>query len=132
MKPQTKTPMATVEQIKNALEKHDFEYWFSKKKIKDAKNDLERELKLKISGSRFKDARDSLWWWKKQTRYSEARGTELTGAEWAKLRLAVLRHKKEIAGLSVEHAAAAMCQYVRTNAAQLNGLMSECHVWRKK
>ena len=122
----------TVEHLTACVKANDFAYWFNRVTMKEATEQLSAKYDQRIGRKRLKKViEDSCKWWKTRKRYTEARGILLNGDQWNQLRQAVLRHKDEIRNMPVEHAAAIICMWYRTNAAQLNSLVSDLHVWKQ-
>jgi hypothetical protein len=114
------------------VKENDFKFWFNRVSMKDAELEIVRKYGQRIGRQRLKAVVESnCKWWKTRRRLTEARGFLLSGDQWNQLRQAVLRHKDEIRNMPIEHAAAIMCQWYRTNATQLGNLMSELHFWKQ-
>lgn len=132
MKKKDTRPLMTVDQLENFVKENDFTFWFNRVLIKDAAEQLQAKYGQRIVRQRLKEAIEkNCKWWKKRHRRREAYGVLLSADQWNKLRNAVLRHKSEITNMPIEHAAAIVCQWCRTNALQLDGLMSELHFWKQ-
>ena len=131
-KQKDKRPLMSVEHLVKCIKENDFTYWFNRVSMKEATEQLQAKYGQRVGRKRLKDVIESnCKWWKTRKRYAEARGNLLSGDQWNQLRQAVLRHKEEIKNMPVEHASAIICQWYRTNSAQLNSLMSDLHFWKQ-
>ena len=126
--------MLTKEQeqkIVDELRSSDFDFWFKKIKVNDARKHLEKRFGVKIPPRKFVELRGGLQWWKIKPRPSPSRDSCLDNTGWEKLRKAINKLSHEIQGRSIGEAVAIISTIQRTNRSQLSGLRADMHVWKK-
>jgi len=123
---------ATAEKCIAMIRQFDFEWWFKKRKVVEVRRLCEKQFGMRISPKKFVEMRaGACEWFKVQKRPRESTNMMLDANEWNRLRQAVKSQLHLIQGRTIEEAVAVVSLVCRCNAATLDGLTSELHVWNK-
>jgi hypothetical protein len=111
--------------------KNDFDFWFRKKRVADARNEASVLVGGKVTAKKFAALREDLCkWWKKRLRRQPSREINLAFEDWQRLRAAVKASAVDIQGRTIDEAVAVVSLRCRCNATVLRGLTSELHFWK--
>lgn len=121
--------------VARAISEFDFQWWFQRKSIDDARREISKHLGFAVSTLDFRLIRKQegvCQWFKVQKRPRTSTNTLLSSGEWDRLRWAVRSQAERIQGRTLDEAVAVVSLVVRCNASVLEGLASDLHLWNKQ
>lgn len=112
--------------VARAISEFDFQWWFQRKRINDARREISKHLGFAVSALDFSLIRKQegvCQWFKVQKRPRTSTN---------RLRWAVRSQAERIQGRTLDEAVAVVSLVVRCNASVLEGLASDLHLWNKQ
>lgn len=114
------------------VKQHDFQWWFDRTNVKQAREMLIKKTGFMVSASEFLSIRrSSCEWFKVERRPGPSKNFALTEKEWSQLERAVKSKLHLLQGRTLNEAVAIMCLHCKCNASTLSGVSNKLHVWRK-
>jgi hypothetical protein len=122
---------ATAEEVMEELLRNDFDFWFQKLSMKEAREKVQVNLQKKVSAYDFKVAKYSCRWFRKQRRPGPSNNMLLSDRQWKSLARAVREVAAHLEGRTMAEIVAIVCTRKKTNEQQLRGLVSHDRVWEQ-
>jgi hypothetical protein len=118
-------------EIVSVLQLLDFELWYAGRTIAEQRAIVAKRCGFLIGKEEFTALREEHCRWMGQKRVKNSLDRNLDWKGWSKLRKAVMdcRDAGELAGKSIEEAAAVVSQRFPCNATLLDGLRADLRVW---
>jgi hypothetical protein len=121
-----------MELLRNTIRENDFAYWLNREKIKLIAAKITVKLGFTVPVRAVSTIRkDVCVWWGHRKRRQPSAAILLDESGWDKLRMAVQKHKDDLAGRKLDEAVAIVSITQRCNRMVLAGLPQRFKFWGK-